>query len=120
MKAISIRQPYAQEILTGKKWIECRSWSTNHRGPLLICAGKTWDIHVYNREADWRTYPLGKAICVADVIDCHEAIYSEFEWELDNIQAIEPFQVKGKLGLFAVDDELIKRVGEILKRSNDT
>lgn len=38
MKALSIRQPWAQEIADGFKTLEFRSWSTTYRGPLLICA----------------------------------------------------------------------------------
>ena len=36
MKAISIRQPYANQILSGAKTIEVRSWPTKHRGDILI------------------------------------------------------------------------------------
>jgi len=38
MKAISIKQPFAGLIATGKKRLEIRSWETDYRGPLLICA----------------------------------------------------------------------------------
>ena len=31
----------AMYILQEKKTIECRTWKTNYRGPLLICAMKT-------------------------------------------------------------------------------
>lgn len=41
MKAISIRQPWAQLILSGKKKIDLRSWSTEYRGPLIVHASKT-------------------------------------------------------------------------------
>lgn len=40
MKAITLNQPYASLIAAGIKTIETRRWRTNHRGPLLICAGK--------------------------------------------------------------------------------
>ena len=39
MRAISIRQPYAWLVVTGKKDIENRPWNTHHRGPLAIHAG---------------------------------------------------------------------------------
>lgn len=38
MKAISIQQPYAHWILLGEKEYEYRTWSTDHRGDLLICS----------------------------------------------------------------------------------
>ena len=42
MKALSIRQPWASLIASGKKTVETRTWETKYRGPILICAGKTW------------------------------------------------------------------------------
>ena len=39
MKCLSVRQPWAAWILLGAKDVENRTWSTRHRGPLLIHAG---------------------------------------------------------------------------------
>ncbi len=39
MKTLSIRQPWAELILQGRKTIELRTWHTSYRGPLLIHAG---------------------------------------------------------------------------------
>ena len=41
MKALTIRQPYAELIVTGEKLVENREWQTNYRGRLLIHAGKS-------------------------------------------------------------------------------
>jgi hypothetical protein len=41
MKALSIRQPWAWEIVQGFKVVEFRSWKTNIREPILIHASKT-------------------------------------------------------------------------------
>lgn len=41
LKALTIRFPYAALLVSGLKTIECRSWPTSHRGPLLIHAGKS-------------------------------------------------------------------------------
>ena len=40
MKAITILQPWAWLLASGKKRCETRSWKTNYRGELLIHAGK--------------------------------------------------------------------------------
>lgn len=40
MKALSIWEPWASLIACGTKRIETRSWSTEYRGPLLICAAQ--------------------------------------------------------------------------------
>jgi hypothetical protein len=37
--ALSIRQPWAELILLGRKTIELRTWSTNYRGQLWIHTG---------------------------------------------------------------------------------
>ncbi len=36
MKALSVRAPYAQALVTGAKAIEWRDWATSYRGPLLV------------------------------------------------------------------------------------
>ena len=40
MKAITVLQPWATLLVTGKKHIETRSWKTNYRGEILIHTGK--------------------------------------------------------------------------------
>jgi len=40
MKALSLRQPYAEYIVSGKKTIEIRPWNTHFRGEFLIHAAK--------------------------------------------------------------------------------
>lgn len=44
MKCLSLKQPYAELLVSGKKTIECRKWSTRFRGDFLIHASKTVDI----------------------------------------------------------------------------
>jgi len=39
-KVLSIRQPFADFILSGTKWSENRTWQTRYRGPLWIHASK--------------------------------------------------------------------------------
>lgn len=43
MKALSLKQPYAELVVSGKKTIELRKWNTSHRGSFLIHASKTSD-----------------------------------------------------------------------------
>ncbi len=40
MKALSIQPYYATMIALGFKWIELRSWKTDYRGWILICASR--------------------------------------------------------------------------------
>lgn len=42
IRVLSVRQPYADEIIYGDKWNELRSWKTPYRGPVYIHASR-WD-----------------------------------------------------------------------------
>jgi hypothetical protein len=43
MKALTLHRPWDQLILAGHKPVENRSWSTSHRGDLLIHGGAAYD-----------------------------------------------------------------------------
>lgn len=104
MKAISIKEPWASMILAGKKTIETRKWSTKYRGKLLLCASKNPKSNI-----------SGMAFAIADLINvrpmtrgdekkaCCGIYEGAFSWELDNVKKINPFAVKGQLGLFNID-----------------
>lgn len=104
MRAISVKEPWASMIRAGIKTIETRTWKTNYRGPLLICAS-----------ANPKSEFSGKAVCVVELVDCREMtksdetdaccqIYPEAKaWVLRDVQLIEPFPVKGQLRLFEVE-----------------
>ena len=40
MKCLSIKQPYAELIVSGKKTVELRTWNTKFRGEFLVHASK--------------------------------------------------------------------------------
>jgi hypothetical protein len=106
MKALSVRQPWASQILTGAKWLEIRSWKTAYRGSLLICV---------SRRPRLANLPSGVALCIVDLRDCRpmtaadepgsgvQAAPGLFAWVLGHCRSIEPFAVSGRLGLFEVD-----------------
>ena len=99
MKAISIKNPYATQILQGAKNIEYRSWDTKHRGELLICSSANPKVP---------GMLSGYALCV---VDLENTTYNQsedvYEWHLTNVRKIKAFPVKGKLNFFDVDDSLI-------------
>ncbi len=114
MKALSIRQPWAELIASGRKTIETRTWTTRYRGAILICAGQSYMVkgcfdHLGRNPLDSE---LGVAVAIAELYGVatmaaeHEAAAmvkaspSLFAWYLRGIQRIKPFPVKGKLGLF--------------------
>ncbi len=104
MKALSVKQPWANLIADGSKTIETRSWATKYRGPLLIVSSRRPLIH-----------PAGYALAIVELTDCRpmrpsdgrlaycELYPGAFAWLLRNIHAIEPFPIKGSLGLYDAD-----------------
>ncbi len=104
MKALSIKQPWANMIANGEKTIETRLWPTDYRGPLLIVSCKTPSLP-----------PAGCALAIADLVACRPMTKTDeiaarcakypgaYSWVLGNIRKIEPFPVRGKLGLYEVD-----------------
>jgi ASCH domain-containing protein len=43
MKCLSLKQPYAELLVSGKKTIELRKWNTSFRGKFLVHASKNID-----------------------------------------------------------------------------
>lgn len=120
MKSLSVKQPWANWIANGRKTIETRRWATSYRGPLLICSSKEFD---HDTAVDERAalYPLGFALCIVDLVDVRMmegradedaalcGVYPGARaWVLANPRKIEPFSVKGRLGLFEVSLPLIE------------
>lgn len=101
MKALSVKQPWANLIASGQKSIETRTWATDYRGELLIVSSKQPKIE-----------PAGFAIAVAKLVDCRFMTLSDEQgamcdiyesavaWVFADIRAIAPFPVKGQLGIF--------------------
>jgi hypothetical protein len=119
MKALSIKQPWASLIASGRKTLEIRSWSTRYRGPLVVVASA----QPSREHMDHFTLadaPLGATIAVVDLIEVREAtpLDSEracwevppgmFAWRLANPRHLEPLAVRGRLNLWEIDDALVR------------
>lgn len=99
MKAISIKNPFATQIMRGTKNIEYRTWDTKHRGDLLICSSANPQVP---------GMMSGCALCVVELVDTqYDSTNDVYEWHLSNVRKIKAFPVKGKLNFFEVDDALI-------------
>lgn len=98
MKALSLRPDYALEVMTWDKRAEFRTWSTNYRGYLLICA---------TAEKIPGTIP-GHALVVVRLKEITKLGDRDYAWLFDQLRTIEPFPVKGRQHIFNVDDDLIK------------
>lgn len=103
MRAISVRADYCNEFLTGDKPAEYRTWSTKHRGELLICS---------TAQKIAGTIP-GHALFVAYIDD---VVYNGgiYEWRVNYAKSsyIEPFKVKGQQGFYNVSDDLIHKIDD--------
>jgi len=121
MKALSVKQPWANLIATGIKTIETRTWATRYRGDLLIVSSRSPKIE-----------PAGCAIAIIRIVDCRPMVKEDetaagcrlysgaYAWILSDVRAIEPFPVKGKLGIYnvRVDKRRYARLGKGEKGSD--
>ena len=97
MKAISIHPEPVMEILSGKKTEEYRSWSTHHRGPLLICSTAIKTPGCIS----------GHAVCIVDLVDVKKLDEESYAWIFSEVRCIKPFPIKGQRRLYHVPDDRI-------------
>ena len=116
MKALSLKQPWAELIVSGKKTIELRKWNTHFRGEFFVHAS-------LNTKKEWlekygfTELPQGCIVGKATLVDVKkyaskEELAADYDkhcatkdfWEgkiygflLKNAQRIEPVPLKGKL-----------------------
>lgn len=127
MKAITIQTPYAQWIAVGLK-DETRIYGTSYRGPLAVHVSQTVNEEAMKRIGLPPGYgavraadDLGRVIAVVHLVDVRMMQASDvgrakvsFEsrwrlWVLREARAILGPQVRGRLGLFEIDDKLIHK-----------
>lgn len=97
LKAISIHPEPVMEILAGKKTEEYRSWTTHHRGPLLICSTAIKTSGCIS----------GHAVCIVDLVDVKKLTEDSYAWIFENVRCIKPFPIKGQRRLYHVPDDRI-------------
>ncbi|CAD6513538.1 conserved hypothetical protein [metagenome] len=123
MKCLSVSQPFADLIISGKKIIELRNWNTNFRGEFLIHAPIKIRIEDAKRLKINKKFVTGAIIGKAELYDVkkynsikevstdkklHYAsknFYSKsFGFILKNAKPLRiPIPCKGKLGFFDVE-----------------
>ncbi|HDZ60325.1 MAG TPA: ASCH domain-containing protein [Candidatus Pacearchaeota archaeon] len=117
MKALSLKQPWAELILQGRKKIELRKWNTHFRGKFLIHASKNPDESAM-KKFGFDNLPYGFIVGEAeltDVIDYKEDreqfkkdkdlhLATEDWWEfgfiLMNPKRIDKIPYRGNLGFW--------------------
>lgn len=123
MRALSVKQPWADFIATGQKTIEVRSWPTKHRGEIVIHASSRPEPGMAEVTAGM---PLGALICTVEITDCRPlemadvgaALLPEdwrpgdctgmFAWVLANPREVAGVPMKGKLNLWHIDEALVE------------
>ena len=122
MKAISIKQPWTWAILNGKP-VENRTWPTHYTGPILLHAGKKFDLEGYAWLLKHRElltaeiphkdqFPMGGIVGEAKIVDCVDNHPSPFffgPWGFvfEDSFAVELYPLKGQLGLFDVPIDIV-------------
>lgn len=124
MRALSVKNPWAELIASGRKRIELRTWTTSYRGPVIIVSGAS---PARSPEAlRWKEQLAAvrsRAVAVVEISDVRPATAAderhaccapkgnEFAWCLRLVRRLELERlVKGRLSLFYPDDELIRLV----------
>ncbi|MEI6058190.1 MAG: ASCH domain-containing protein [archaeon] len=122
MKALSLKQPWAELVMQGKKKIEIRKWNTRFRGDFLIHASKSPDMdsmRSFGFSED--SLPVGKILGKVKLVDVisykddfdfekdinlHLATpeWGKFGFVLENVERFEkPIDALGKLGFWESD-----------------
>jgi predicted transcriptional regulator len=124
MKCLSLKQPYAELIVSGKKTIEVRKWNTKFRGQFLVHASKNINEEACKRlKIDQSKLVTGAIIGTANLYDIisygsknsflkdknkHFASsnYENPKYGFLVNQAkrfVTPIPIRGKLGFFTVE-----------------
>lgn len=119
MKVLSLKQPFAELILQGKKKIEVRKWNTKFRGKFFIHSSKNPDKKAM-RKFGFKDLLCGFIVGEAELIDVrnykddkefkndnhlHLATrdFGNFGFILKSIKRLKPIPVKGNLGFWNLE-----------------
>lgn len=122
MKALSVKQPWANLIAEGEKGIEIRTWPTKYIGPVAIHASLSVDLDGARLFKKVSTQPRGFLIAqgyLTLVIGYSEETFKDdclyhlnppewyrkgvYGWLLEGVEKLDPpISCRGKQGLFEV------------------
>jgi hypothetical protein len=126
--AISVRQPWAELLISGRKSIEIRSWAPEYRGPMWLHAGlkRSPELeHLFGFDHLYRGGFIGLIELAAVVpitsgrwlqwrdkhLDQGEYRSGLLAWIMNTAQRFEaPVQAKGQLGLFYPSIEVVQQL----------
>ena len=119
MKALSLKQPFAELIVSGRKTIELRTWKTSFRGKFLVHASKLSDKKAM-KQFGFDELPVGQIVGEAELIDVKEytskeefakdskkhlasSSWGKIGFILKNAKRSKPTPAKGTLGFWEYD-----------------
>ena len=125
MKCLTIKQPYVELILCGKKKIEIRSWPTKLRGKVLIHAGKDPNKEIVDKYVnilDKQNIKFGYILGMVEIVECikidkgfierynkenantgyyiDNTCIDKYAFVLKNPKRIKPIKIGGKLSFW--------------------
>lgn len=127
--ALSLKQPWAELILQGKKTIEIRTWETKFRGSFYIHASKQVDLEACGFFGiDPASLVTGCIVGSATLSDVKEYFSEEgflsdglkhrvnfygfsrprFGFLLKDVKRLTPIPMKGALNFFKVDEKWVQ------------
>ena len=112
-RALSVRQPFAEQIMRGMKKIEYRSRDTKIRGRVYIYASKTQGPEIVFKKMNAMPgdFPVGVLVGTVEIVNC-KGKEGDYKWHLANPKRLKkvrqpegrpqpvwfkPFAEKGKL-----------------------
>ncbi len=122
MKALSLKQPWAELIVSGRKTLEIRKWRTKFRGEFFIHASKVPNAKAMERLC-FKNLPTGCIVGKAKIVDVKEYnslkefnkdsnkhFAKGYEWNgklygfvVEDAQRLKEKPLKGQLGFFEVE-----------------
>ena len=117
MEALSLKQPWAELILQGRKKIELRRWNTHFRGKFLIHASKNPDEKAM-KKFGFNSLPCGFIVGKAELVDVidykknrkrfnkdknlhlADESWGDFGFILKDVKRVKPIEYKGSLGFW--------------------
>ena len=95
MKCLSLKQPFAQLIVDGRKTIELRKWKTKFRGTFLVHASKV-GMYEYFNEFGYSDIPQGAIIGKVDLLNVKH-YESAKEWNHDSVMHLADDEFRDSL-----------------------
>jgi hypothetical protein len=113
LRALTVRQPFAWQIMTGEKTIEYRSWETDYRGVFLVHVSSKVKL-TRDEAARWPAADVYSVILGSVVLDHIEGQPGNFEWHLRDPRLLDaPIPCVGRLQLWKPPEAVLKSIPDL-------